>query len=1177
MPQNESVDEFISKEGFDQIERLKKEIPILVAGMTTLSKAAKETFSSLTNTTGFAEILKQAKNAEKANTEMAAAVDDLGGSYKAVISLMEVHNGKTGEVLKNMKLAEQATKATTETTVTAEKRKTETAKQTTEASKQATEATKQATIASVADAKATTEAARTKEIETRYTILLTKEKDRLQKAADREQAQANKLTNAYEILKKKYSDTANEAKRLSAEFGVNSSQAAAFNAQAAKMGAELLKIEAAVGQHQRAVGNYASATMSLTQVIREAPAFANSMATGLSAIGNNLPILGDEFGKLRKELGSTSKAFGIFFKSLFSLSNIFILGFAAFEIFGKGLFTVSEAEKEAKEQADSYTKSLKTLEATAYANASKEVSRINLLTSISRDNAQATENRLLAVQALQKEFPQYFGALKEEAILNGNIQSAIEGATQAIFKKAAANAATSKFEEAAKREYELMVKQRDALKEYNDYIGKFSIQAKKLADGNLTVANSDKMSYEERKKATAEALKGRALLAQEGFDFSKYEKLQNSLTDAIKQRNLIRKEMRGFLTDAQSMAKELGSGFFDKALVSDNTIAELEQQVSKLTETRDKSLKINTADGVKQVRALTAEIAAIQLRIDDLKGKKGPKQKDTIAADISSRYQAEKDYNDAIYELAKQRYRNDADTQELIFSNEQETLQKRLEAYEEYEKDLLAIASLENQREVTDLKLKQKEFQDKEDAYQAGKLKITKEAHEALQKEVEAYGLKITAKEEERQNKVAAINLAGKNKRLAITRSSNEVWLRSEETSLQDRINDYEKQYDTEKDLLDKSLSGKLITTTAYEQKLKDLRRSYDTIILNEQIAQYEYELKNAQLTADEKLSIETKLNNAIRQRRNIVATKDLEDTKAVEAAKAQIRQNEIQAIETGFEIGFSLLDSYYQKELDYQQQVLQGIQTKRDKEIQAVQDSTQSERSKKIAIASINAQAAADEKKQQQEVAKVKRQAAIAERAAAILNIAEQAAIAEVAALKLLSNPATAALYPLLAGSIAAKAIASTALILAKPLPAYEHGTPPEGHPGGKALIGEVRPETVIEPGKEPYNVYKPTIKHLAAGTHVLPRAIPEQELVKMSLANMYGVQFAGLQIPHVSNDFTALQATIEQSSAKTARAVVSAVSSMPQPIYNQTPYGWSKAVRYGGKTSDFITRIND
>lgn len=73
-----------------------------------------------------------------------------------------------------------------------------------------------------------------------------------------------------------------------------------------------------------------------------------------------------------------------------------------------------------------------------------------------------------------------------------------------------------------------------------------------------------------------------------------------------------------------------------------------------------------------------------------------------------------------------------------------------------------------------------------------------------------------------------------------------------------------------------------------------------------------------------------------------------------------------------------------------------------------------------------------------------------------------------------------------LLTGITLGVGAAQLAAVLAAPLPKYEDGT--KWHEGGAALVGEVRPEVIIEPGKNPYVVSSPQILDLARGTQVVP-----------------------------------------------------------------------------------------
>lgn len=133
------------------------------------------------------------------------------------------------------------------------------------------------------------------------------------------------------------------------------------------LNAQLLKFEQQLGINYRNVGNYRSGfnglTNSINQLSREAPAFANSIQTGLLGISNNLPILFDELQKVKqasRELNAEGKKGPSVFQALtgaiFSLQTALSLGITLLVVYGpklfelaKGLFSTKEAFNQAAE------------------------------------------------------------------------------------------------------------------------------------------------------------------------------------------------------------------------------------------------------------------------------------------------------------------------------------------------------------------------------------------------------------------------------------------------------------------------------------------------------------------------------------------------------------------------------------------------------------------------------------------------------------------------------------------------------------------------------------------------------------------------------------------------------------------------------------------------------------
>lgn len=242
---------------------------------------------------------------------------------------------------------------------------------------------------------------------------------------------------------------------------------------------------------------------------------------------------------------------------------------------------------------------------------------------------------------------------------------------------------------------------------------------------------------------------------------------------------------------------------------------------------------------------------------------------------------------------------------------------------------------------------------------------------------------------------------------------------------------------------------------------------------IQNQISKYklqlsEEDLKNAEFVANRKVELEKEAVDLIRElQRELTATmKDL--LFALFDAKIQKIDEDIQAN-----------DEYYSRQLelagdDADQRNL--IEQERDKKRKALEKERRKEEFK-AAVAQ-----------------KVLAAAQIGIDLAKTLT-AIQLAAAQLDAISFgtAGTPYRAIQIPLAIGVAAAQ----TALILAQPLPKYEKGTQGKPHKGGKALVGEVRPEVILEPGRNPYVVEKPSILNLPKGTEVIP-SLKEWEMLQ-------------------------------------------------------------------------------
>lgn len=217
---------------------------------------------------------------------------------------------------------------------------------------------------------------------------------------------------------------------------------------------ELNEAEQASMRFYRNVGNYASGwnglNVQMQQVIREMPAFAVSINTGVMALSNNLPMLIDEI-KLAKDRLAELKAEGKegtpvwkqLTKSLLGWQTALVVGITLLSSYGNEIADWVKGLFKAKENIDVLKESLK-----AYNDAVLEgrkdvqgqLTELKLLYDAAVDTAKSTDDRTLAIKKLKDEYPDYFKGMDNEAILAGNAKTAYDNLTQSIIANARARA-----------------------------------------------------------------------------------------------------------------------------------------------------------------------------------------------------------------------------------------------------------------------------------------------------------------------------------------------------------------------------------------------------------------------------------------------------------------------------------------------------------------------------------------------------------------------------------------------------------------------------------------------------------------------------------------------------------------------------------------------------------------
>lgn len=273
-------------------------------------------------------------------------------------------------------------------------------------------------------------------------------------------------------------------------------------------------------KQKRNIGNYASGfspiNNAMSQLTREAPAFANSINTGFMAISNNLPILADAIQQvkmqnaaLRAEGQPTTSVFKQIIGSLFSWQTALSLGVVLLTVYGKQMveWVASLFKSEEALNANTIaTNQLNSARLKGSQSAQDELITLRLLYQATQNENVSKENKLKAVKELQKEYPLYFGNLSAEQILAGKAATAYMNLTNSILASAKARAVEDKMVENSKKILDLNGQIASSQAEINSVTGKFN---KSLAnDPNLIIQSNNSKIYDENtkklQKSTAE-------------------------------------------------------------------------------------------------------------------------------------------------------------------------------------------------------------------------------------------------------------------------------------------------------------------------------------------------------------------------------------------------------------------------------------------------------------------------------------------------------------------------------------------------------------------------------------------------------------------------------------------------------------------------------------------------
>ena len=263
--------------------------------------------------------------------------------------------------------------------------------------------------------------------------------------------------------------------------------------QANALNDKLKEIDAKFGNYQRNVGNYASSWNGLSvqtqQLLRELPSLTVSFNQFFLAISNNLPMFADElkraieeFKRMKAEGQTAVPVWKQLLGSLFSWQSALVIGITLLSAYSSEIIdwvaSLFKAKKSISEIASAET-NLANARRRGVSDSIKERTELDLLYKATQDNKRSMQERIAAIDELQRKYPAYFGNMSKEEILAGKASDTYIKLSKSIIEVATAKAKMTEIERLSTRALDLSMKAAGKLMEIRkaeaetDYVDPF--------------------------------------------------------------------------------------------------------------------------------------------------------------------------------------------------------------------------------------------------------------------------------------------------------------------------------------------------------------------------------------------------------------------------------------------------------------------------------------------------------------------------------------------------------------------------------------------------------------------------------------------------------------------------------------------------------------------------------
>jgi hypothetical protein len=222
------------------------------------------------------------------------------------------------------------------------------------------------------------------------------------------------------------------------------------------------------------LGNVPASAKKFAEYLKEIEAGSKEAQVQLNTLGNEIDKTADEMNKSGGSIKKSNQQWTNFALVIQDLpygfrgiqnnlpallggiagmaGPIYLVGSAVIALvtlWDQGFFKMKNATESLTKANKEYSESIKT----AMGSANEEIAKIKALTAAASNQELSMSKRLKAVKLLQEQYPSYFGNLKQEQILNGNVTTAVDKVKFAIIERAKATAIGGKINTIASEKF----------------------------------------------------------------------------------------------------------------------------------------------------------------------------------------------------------------------------------------------------------------------------------------------------------------------------------------------------------------------------------------------------------------------------------------------------------------------------------------------------------------------------------------------------------------------------------------------------------------------------------------------------------------------------------------------------------------------------------------------------